>query len=152
MKLLNVGDKIPQFECYDDSGNLFTEKNLIGKKTIIFFYPKANTPGCTAQACNLSENYSDLENRGYSVIGVSADKVDSQHKFSLKYGGFKYPLLSDIDKKMINNFGVWGLKKFRGKEYMGILRTTFIVGEDLKILRIIDKVKTKDHAHQILNE
>ena len=152
MKLLNVGDKIPQFECYDDSGNLFTEKDLLGKKTVIFFYPKANTPGCTAQACNLSENYSDLENRGYSVIGVSADKVDSQHKFSLKYGGFKYPLLSDIDKKMINNFGVWGLKKFRGKEYMGILRTTFIVGEDLKILRIIDKVKTKDHAHQILNE
>lgn len=152
MKLLNVGDKIPQFECCDDSGNLFTEKNLLGKKTIIFFYPKANTPGCTAQACNLSENYSDLENRGYSVIGVSADKVDSQHKFSLKYGGFKYPLLSDIDKKMINSFGVWGLKKFRGKEYMGILRTTFIVGEDLKILRIIDKVKTKDHAHQILNE
>ena len=152
MKVLNVGDKIPQFECCDDSGNLFTEKNLLGKKTIIFFYPKANTPGCTAQACNLSENYSDLENRGYSVIGVSADKVDSQHKFSLKYGGFKYPLLSDIDKKMINSFGVWGLKKFRGKEYMGILRTTFIVGEDLKILRIIDKVKTKDHANQILNE
>ena len=152
MKVLNVGDKIPQFECCDDSGNLFTEKNLLGKKTIIFFYPKANTPGCTAQACNLSENYSDLENRGYSVIGVSADKVDSQHKFSLKYGGFKYPLLSDIDKKMINSFGVWGLKKFRGKEYMGILRTTFIVGEDLKILRIIDKVKTKEHAHQILNE
>lgn len=152
MKVLNVGDKIPQFECCDDSGNLFTEKNLLGKKTIIFFYPKANTPGCTAQACNLSENYLDLENRGYSVIGVSADKVDSQHKFSLKYGGFKYPLLSDIDKKMINSFGVWGLKKFRGKEYMGILRTTFIVGEDLKILRIIDKVKTKDHAHQILNE
>ena len=152
MKVLNVGDKVPQFECCDDSGNLFTEKNLLGKKTIIFFYPKANTPGCTAQACNLSENYLDLENRGYSVIGVSADKVDSQHKFSLKYGGFKYPLLSDIDKKMINSFGVWGLKKFRGKEYMGILRTTFIVGEDLKILRIIDKVKTKDHAHQILNE
>lgn len=152
MKVLNVGDKIPQFECCDDSGNLFTEKNLLGKKTIIFFYPKANTPGCTAQACNLSENYLDLENRGYSVIGVSADKVDSQHKFSLKYGGFKYPLLSDIDKKMINSFGVWGLKKFRGKEYMGILRTTFIVAEDLKILRIIDKVKTKDHAHQILNE
>lgn len=152
MKVLNVGDKIPQFECCDDSGNLFTEKNLLGKKTIIFFYPKANTPGCTAQACNLSENYSDLENRGYSVIGVSADKVDSQHKFSLKYGGFKYPLLSDIDKKMINSFGVWGLKKFRGKEYMGILRTTFIVGEDLKILRIIDKVKTKDHTHQILNK
>ena len=132
--------------------SIFCKKNLLGKKTIIFFYPKANTPGCTAQACNLSENYSDLENRGYSVIGVSADKVDSQHKFSLKYGGFKYPLLSDIDKKMINSFGVWGLKKFRGKEYMGILRTTFIVGEDLKILRIIDKVKTKDHAHQILNE
>ena len=151
MKLLNVGDKIPQFECYDDSGNLFTEKNLLGKKTIIFFYPKANTPGCTAQACNLSENYADLESHGYSVIGVSADKVDAQNKFSLKYGGFKYPLLSDIDKKMINSFGVWGLKKFRGKEYMGILRTTFIVGEDLKILRIIDKVKTKDHAHQILN-
>ena len=132
MKVLNVGDKIPQFECCDDSGNLFTEKNLLGKKTIIFFYPKANTPGCTAQACNLSENYSDLENRGYSVIGVSADKVDSQHKFSLKYGGFKYPLLSDIDKKMINSFGVWGLKKFRGKELIECLEFTRKISEVLK--------------------
>ena len=152
MKLLNIGDMIPNFECYDNDGNLFSEKNLLGKKTIIFFYPKANTPGCTAQACNLSENYTALEDHGYSVIGVSADKVDAQQKFSLKYGGFKYPLLSDIDKKMINSFGVWGLKKFMGKEYMGILRTTFIVDTDLKILRIIDKVKTKDHANQILNE
>ncbi|MBU87301.1 MAG: thioredoxin-dependent thiol peroxidase [Flavobacteriaceae bacterium] len=152
MKLLNIGDKIPNFECYDYDGNLFTEKNLLGKKTIIFFYPKANTPGCTAQACNLSDNYTALENHGYSVIGVSADKVDAQQKFSLKYGGFKYPLLSDIDKKMINSFGVWGLKKFMGKEYMGIIRTTFIVDRDLKILRIIDKVKTKDHTNQILSE
>ena len=152
MKVLNVGDKIPQFECCDDSGNLFTEKkNLLGKKTIIFFYPKANTPGCTAQACNLSENYSDLENRGYSVIGVSADKVDSQHKFSLKYGGFKYPLLSDIDKKMINSFGVWGLKNLEAKNTW-YLENNFHSWRRPKILRIIDKVKTKDHAHQILNE
>lgn len=150
MALLKIGDTVPPFKCFDDKENLITEKDLIGRKTIIFFYPKANTPGCTAQACNLSENFFELTNAGYSIIGVSADKIDSQSKFSSKYGGFQYPLLADTEKKIINSFGVWGAKKFRGNDYMGIIRTTFIVGEDLKILRVIEKVKTKDHTKQIL--
>ena len=150
MALLKIGDTVPPFKCFDDKENIVTEKDLIGRKTIIFFYPKANTPGCTAQACNLSENFSELTNAGYSIIGVSADKIDSQSKFSSKYGGFQYPLLADTEKKIINSFGVWGAKKFRGNDYMGIIRTTFIVGEDLKILRVIEKVKTKDHTKQIL--
>ena len=150
MSLLKVGDKIPDFSCYDDKENLITNKNLKGKKTIIFFYPKANTPGCTAQACNLSENFSSLSKIGFSIIGVSADKIKSQSSFSSKYGGFPYPLLADIDKKLINAFGVWGVKKFMGKEYDGILRTTFIIDENSIITRIINKVKTKDHTNQIL--
>ena len=150
MSLLKVGDKIPDFSCYDDKENLITNKNLKGKKTIIFFYPKANTPGCTAQACNLSENFSSLSKIGFSIIGVSADKIKSQSSFSIKYGGFPYPLLADIDKKLINAFGVWGFKKFMGKEYEGILRTTFIIDENSIITRIINKVKTKDHTNQIL--
>ena len=150
MSLLKVGDKIPEFSCLDDKENLITDKHLGGKKTIIFFYPKANTPGCTAQACNLSENFSNLSNLGFSIIGVSADKIKSQSSFSSKYGGFPYPLLADTEKKIINAFGVWGFKKFMGKEYEGILRTTFIVDENLIITIVIDKVKTKDHTNQII--
>tara|TARA_B100000780_G_scaffold204314_1_gene145105 strand:- start:214 stop:672 length:459 start_codon:yes stop_codon:yes gene_type:complete len=150
MSLLKIGDKIPEFSCYDDKENLITNKNLKGKKTIIFFYPKANTPGCTAQACNLSENFSSLSKIGFSIIGVSADKIKSQSSFSSKHGGFPYPLLADTDKKLINAFGVWGFKKFMGKEYEGILRTTFIIDENSIITRIINKVKTKDHTNQIL--
>jgi peroxiredoxin Q/BCP len=150
MSLLKVGDKIPKFKCLDDKENLVTDEDLNGKKTIIFFYPKANTPGCTAQACNLSENFSILSNLGYKIIGVSADKIKSQSSFSSKHGGFPYPLLADTEKKIINAFGVWGFKKFMGKEYEGILRTTFVVDEDLIITRVIDKVKTKDHTSQIV--
>tara|TARA_B100000965_G_C19566886_1_gene747228 strand:+ start:533 stop:997 length:465 start_codon:yes stop_codon:yes gene_type:complete len=152
MDLLKVGDKIPEFSCLDDKGNLITNQSLKGKKTVIFFYPRANTPGCTAQACNLSENFSILSENGYSIIGISPDKVKSQSNFSLKFGGFPYPLLADFEKKIIKAFGAWGLKKFMGKEYEGVLRTTFIVDEDLKIIRVIDKVKTKDHTSQILGQ
>ena len=150
MALLKVGDKVPKFSCYDDKENLITDEFLRGKKTIIFFYPRANTPGCTAQACNLSENFSSLSKEGYSILGVSADKIKSQSNFSQKFGGFPYPLLADVDKKLIKAFGVWGLKKFMGKEYEGIIRTTFIVDEELKIVKVIEKVKTKDHSSQIL--
>ena len=150
MSLLKVGDKIPEFSCYDDKENLITNNDLMGKKTIIFFYPKANTPGCTAQACNLSENFSSLSKLGFSIIGVSADKIKSQSSFSSKFGGFPYSLLADEEKKIINAFGVWGFKKFMGKEYEGILRTTFIVDENLVITRVIEKVKTKEHTKQIL--
>ena len=118
---------------------------------VIFFYPKANTPGCTAQACNLSENFSELKKNGYSIYGVRADKVKSQSSFSTKFGGFPYPLLADVNKDIINSFGVWGLKKFMGREYEGILRATFITDEKGIITRVIDKVKTKDHTNQILS-
>ena len=152
MALLKVGDKIPNFSCFDDKENLITNKDLIGKKTIIFFYPRANTPGCTAQACNLSENYSKLSKVGFTIIGVSADKVKSQSSFSSKFGGFPYPLLADTEKKLINAFGVWGPKKFQGRDYEGIHRTTFLIDENGIITRVISKVKTKDHATQILEE
>ena len=148
--MLKVGDKLPVFSCYDDKENMINQDHFKNKKTILFFYPRANTPGCTAQACNLSENFSSLSKIGFSIIGVSADKIKSQSSFSSKYGGFPYPLLADIDKKLINAFGVWGFKKFMGKEYEGILRTTFIIDENSIITRIINKVKTKDHTNQIL--
>ena len=150
MGLLKVGDKLPVFECLDDKGNTVKTEDLSSKKCVIFFYPKANTPGCTAQACNLSDNFSELSKNGYSVYGVSADKVKSQSSFSQKFGGFPYPLLADVDKDIINSFGVWGPKKFMGREYEGILRTTFITNERGVITKVIEKVKTKDHTSQIL--
>ena len=148
--MLKIGDNLPLFSCQDDKGNTVTQVDFKGKNIVLFFYPRANTPGCTAQACNLSENFSNLSNLGFSIIGVSADKIKSQSSFSSKYGGFPYPLLADTEKKIINAFGVWGFKKFMGKEYEGILRTTFVVDENLIITRVIDKVKTKDHTSQII--
>ena len=151
MALLKVGDKLPVFTCLDDKGAKFSSNSLIGKKSIIFFYPKANTPGCTSEACNLSENFTELTKLGFNIVGISADKVSSQSKFSTKYGGFPYPLLSDSDKNIIKLFGVWGPKKFMGKDYEGILRTTFIIDSNGLISRVIKKVKTKDHTNQILD-
>ena len=151
MKTLKIGDKLPHFECVNENEEIIDSNQLIGKKLIIFFYPRANTPGCTAEACNLSENYKTLADLGYNIIGVSCDKPKSQKNFSNKYG-FQYPLLADVDKKLVNLFGVWGPKKFKGKEYNGIHRMTFIFNEKGIVTRVIDKVKTKDHSNQILNE
>ena len=148
--MLKVGDKLPNFSCQDDKDNLITQDNLKNKKTVLFFYPRANTPGCTAQACNLSENYSKLTDAGYSIFGISADKVKKQSSFSTKFG-FPYPLLADTEKVLINGLGVWGSKKFQGKEYEGIMRTTFIINEDCVIVKVIDKVKTKDQTSEILD-
>lgn len=120
-----------------------------GKKLIVFFYPKANTPGCTAEACNLRDNYAVLQEQGYELLGVSADDEKKQANFKNKYE-FPFPLLADEDKTVINTFGVWGPKKFMGKEYDGIHRMTFIINEEGVVARVIDKVKTKDHAAQIL--
>ncbi|HEA28784.1 MAG TPA: thioredoxin-dependent thiol peroxidase, partial [Leeuwenhoekiella sp.] len=114
-----------------------------------FFYPKASTPGCTAEACNLRDNYKTLQNAGYAILGVSADSQKKQTNFKEKYE-FPFPLLADEDKKVIETFGVWGPKKFMGKEYEGINRTTFLIDEKGKVERVISKVKTKDHAAQIL--
>ena len=149
MDILKAGDKVPQFKTIDQNGKAFSQSQLEGKKTIVFFYPRANTPGCTAEACNLRDYFKDLKDKGYSILGVSADSEKSQQSFSKKYD-FPFPLLADVEKVMINAYGVWGPKKFRGKEYDGILRKTFLVDEEGIITRIIDKVKTKDHAAQIL--
>lgn len=151
MKTLKIGDKLPNFECVNENEEIINSKQLIGKKLIVFFYPRANTPGCTAEACNLSENYKTLMDLGYNIIGISCDKPKSQKNFSNKYG-FQYPLLADVDKKLVNMFGVWGPKKFMGKEYEGIHRMTFIFNEKGIVTRVIDKVKTKDHTNQILSE
>ncbi len=148
--MLKVGDKLPDFSCLDDKGNNVTQDDFKGKKVVLFFYPRANTPGCTAQACNLSENYDRLTREGYTIFGVSADKVKNQASFSNKFG-FPYPLLADTEKVLIDSFGVWGFKKFMGKEYEGILRTTFVFDENTIITKVIDKVKTKDHTSQILD-
>ncbi len=149
MATLKEGDNAPNFSLTDNEGKLRSLKDYFGKKLIIFFYPRANTPGCTAEACNLRDYFKDLKDKGYSILGVSADSEKSQQSFSKKYN-FPFPLLADIEKVMINAYGVWGPKKFRGKEYDGIIRKTFLVDEKGIITRIIDKVKTKDHAAQIL--
>ena len=149
MNILKIGDIAPNFSCKDQNGNLISLADYIGKRVVIFFYPKANTPGCTAEACNLSDNYLKFKSLGYEIIGVSADSEKLQKKFSDKFN-LPYSLLCDENKDVINSFGVWGLKKFMGKEYMGINRATFIIDEKGKILNIIDKVKTKDHTNQII--
>lgn len=149
MSVLKIGDFAPKFQCKDQNGNLISLSDFKGKKIVIFFYPKANTPGCTAEACNLSDNYLKFKSLGYEIIGVSADSEKLQKKFSDKFN-FPYSLLCDENKDVINAFGVWGLKKFMGKEYMGINRTTFIIDEKGKIINIIEKVKTKDHTNQII--
>lgn len=149
MKTLQVGDKAPDFKVKDQDGNTVSSSDYKGKKWIVFFYPKASTPGCTAEACNLRDNYGELQNEGFELLGVSADSERRQKNFKEKYD-FPFPLLADEDKEVINGFGVWGPKKFMGKEYEGIHRKTFIMDETGRITRVIDKVKTKDHAAQIL--
>ena len=149
MATLKEGDNAPNFSLTDNEGKFHSLNDYSGKKLIIFFYPRANTPGCTAEACNLRDYFKDLKDKGYSILGVSADSEKSQQSFSKKYD-FPFPLLADIEKVMINAYGVWGPKKFRGKEYEGIIRKTFLVDEKGIITRIINKVKTKDHAAQIL--
>lgn len=149
MTSLKVGDAAPNFEAKDQEGNTIKLSDYSGKKLVLFFYPKASTPGCTAEACNLSDNYQVFINKGYDILGVSADSAKRQQNFINKYE-LKFPLLADEDKTVINAFGVWGPKKFMGKEYDGIHRTTFIIDEKGIIEEVIAKVKTKAHAQQIL--
>ncbi len=149
LKKLNIGDNIPEFEVLDQDGKPFTNKDILGKKAIIFFYPKDMTPGCTAEACNLRDNYQELQKRGYEIYGVSPDSPQRHQKFIAKYD-FPYTLLSDESKAMLKSFGVWGEKKFMGRTYDGVHRTTFIIDEKGTITGRIDKVKTKDHAAQLL--
>ena len=149
MTPIQVGDKVPPFSVSDDRGNTKSLSDYAGKKLVVFFYPKANTPGCTAEACDLRDHYKELQDAGYSLLGVSADTKKSQRNFSEKFE-FPFPLLADVDKEVINAFGVWGPKQFMWKEYDGIHRKTFIIDENGTVERVIDKVKTKEHASQIL--
>lgn len=144
-----IGDKAPEFSVNDQDGNRVSSEDYKGKKWVVFFYPMASTPGCTAEACNLTDNYTELQKKGFELLGVSADSEKRQKKFKEKYK-MPFPLLADVNKEVINAFGVWGPKKFMGRTFNGIHRKTFIIDENGIISRVIDKVKTKDHAAQIL--
>ena len=150
MTHLKAGDKVPNFSVNDQDGNLISLADYKGKKLIVFFYPKANTPTCTVEACNLGENYKALQDAGYEILGVSADTEKRQSNFKNKFN-FPYPLLADTEKEVINAFGVWGPKKFMGREFDGIHRKTFLISEEGVVERVIDKVKAKIHSEQILN-
>lgn len=149
MKHLKLNDKAPAFESFDQHGSAFSSTTLIGKKFVLYFYPKDLTPGCTAQACNLRDNYAELQAQGIEIIGVSMDDANLHTRFINKYE-LQFTLLADTDRKVIETFGVWGYKKFMGKEYDGIHRTTFVVNEAGTIIGIIDKPNTKDHTREIL--
>ena len=149
MTKFKVGDKAPNFEGLDQDGNLHKLGDYMGKKLVVFFFPKANTPGCTAEAKNLSDNYEEFESKNYRIIGISADSQERQAKFKNKYG-MPFPLIADVEKKVCQSYDVWGEKKFMGKTYDGIKRTTFVIDECGNIEDIIADVKTKTHASQIL--
>ena len=147
--MLEIGNRMPDFSAADQNGNIVKSADLIGKKTVVYFYQKANTPGCTAEACSLRDNYERFLALGYNVIGISKDSVKAQKNFSDKYA-LPFPLLADTDALIIKAFGAWGEKKLYGKTYEGILRKTFIFNENGILEEIIDKVNTKNHAEQIL--
>lgn len=147
--MLTIGDKMPYFEVMDQDGNKVTSNELTGKKTIIYFYPKDNTSGCTAEACNLRDNHEALIAKGYNVVGVSKDSVASHKKFADKYE-LPFTLLSDPSTQMLQDFGAWGEKKMCGKVSVGTLRRTFIFNEEGVLEKIIEKVDTKNHAAQIM--
>jgi len=147
--MLKIGSQCPDFKGFNQSNKEVNNRDLLGRKYILFFYPKDMTPGCTAEACNLRDNYDDLREKGFEIYGVSADSEKRHQRFIEKYD-LPFDLIVDEDKEIIRAFGVWGKKKFMGREYDGILRTTFGIDENGKILFIIDKVKTKNHTQQIL--
>jgi peroxiredoxin Q/BCP len=148
MVILKTGDKAPDFNGKDQNGKQISLHNFKGKKIVLYFYPKDNTPGCTAEACNLRDNYGMYRKQGYEIIGVSADTETSHQKFIEKFQ-LPFPLIADTDKIIIKAYGVWGKKKFMGREFDGILRTTFIIDESGIIDKIISKVNTKNHTSQI---
>ena len=147
--MLKVGDRMPEFEVVDQDGKMVKSEDLTGKKTIIYFYPKDNTSGCTAEACSLRDNYQALQAKGYNVVGVSKDSVASHKKFAEKYE-LPFTLLADTSTQLLQTFGAWGEKKMYGKTVMGTIRKTFIFDENGILTEIIEKVDTKNHADQIL--
>ncbi|MDR6463767.1 thioredoxin-dependent thiol peroxidase [Chryseobacterium panacisoli] len=147
--MLKVGDKLPEFEELNQDGETVTSSKLIGKKLVVFFYPQANTPTCTVEACNLSDNYTKLKKAGFQLLGISGDSVKKQKNFHSKFA-FPYDLIADENRNIIEKFGVWQEKKTFGKTYMGIVRTTFIFDENGICTRVIEKVTSKTAAEQIL--
>lgn len=151
MKQLNIGDRAPDINALDQDGNAIRLIDFKGSKLILFFYPKANTPGCTAEACSLRDYYEDLLSHGFKIVGVSADNAKNQKSFISKKT-LPFPLIPDTDKKVIQDYGVWGPKKFMGRTFDGIIRTTFVISGEGKIEKIFSKVNTGEHAEQILKE
>ena len=147
--MLKIGDQMPEFEVMDQDGKVVSSKELLGKKTIIYFYPKDNTSGCTAEACSIRDNYDALIEKGYNVIGVSKDSASSHRKFIERHT-LPFTLLADTSTEMLQAFGAWGEKSLYGRKYMGALRLTFVFNEQGILTHIIDKVDTKRHAEQIL--
>lgn len=149
--MLQAGDKAPDFLGLDESGNEVRVSNYAGRRLVVYFYPKDSTPGCTAEACSLRDGMDDLVAAGYAVVGVSADSAASHGRFKEKQQ-LNFPLVADVEKQTIMAFGAWGEKKMAGRKYMGILRSTFVIGADGVVERVITKVDTKNAARQILSE
>ncbi|MEX1001490.1 MAG: thioredoxin-dependent thiol peroxidase [Crocinitomicaceae bacterium] len=151
MTHLKKGDQAPEFSAKDENGNIISLSDYKGKKLVLYFYPKDMTPGCTVESCNLRDNYELMQKKGYDVLGVSADD-EKKHQRFIKKHDLPFHLLADTDKKVIKDYGIWGPKKFMGREYDGIHRTTFVIDESGEIEDVITKVKTKAHANQILDK
>ncbi len=146
---MKIGDKAPHFEGKDQNGNLIKLTDFAGKKLVLYFYPKDSTPGCTAEACDLRDNYERFLEKGYAIVGVSKDSEKSHQKFIEKHS-LPFPLIADTSTEIMQAYESWGLKKFMGREYMGTIRRTFVIDENGVIEQIIDKVDTKNHSAQIL--
>ena len=151
MSHLQAGDRTPAIRAKDENGEWITLEEFRGKKVVLYFYPKDDTPGCTAEACDLRDHYAKFLDQGFEVIGVSADNEKSHTRFKNKYK-LPFRLISDTDKKVLEDYGAWGEKQMYGKSYMGIIRKTFIINEEGYIEKIIEKVKTKEHSKQIFDE
>ncbi len=149
MTHLKKGDKAPEFEGVNQDGNAISLSSFAGKKLILYFYPKDDTSGCTAEACNLNDNYQHWIGKGYDVVGVSPDSVASHLKFAGKYG-LKFNLIADEDKKILEAYGVWAEKSMYGRKYMGVVRTTFVINDRGVIVEVLDKVETKNHTQQLI--
>ena len=149
--MIEEGEKVPKFEVNDSNGNKVKSSDFKGKKHVIYFYPKDFTPGCTTEADEFAKDYKKFQKEGIEIVGVSPDDVDSHKKFCDKMG-IKFPLLADVDKEISKSFGVWGLKKFMGREYMGVMRSTFLVEKKGKIFKTYPKVKPAGHAKEVMND